>query len=95
MGRKPDMIIQAVGEGNWPLEFGACKTASYYDGTTGKKYDYESRLKLPKIPKDMLFNLCEYANWDKKKPSILKLLDMSKVVSILIRFVSLIKDDWY
>lgn len=59
---KPDMIICAAGEGTKPLEFGACEAATFYDGTTGKKYNYGSRLKLPKILKDMLFNLCEYAD---------------------------------
>jgi hypothetical protein len=37
IGYKPDMIIQAVREGNRPLEFGACEAASFYDGPTGKK----------------------------------------------------------
>ncbi|KAI9281873.1 hypothetical protein BY458DRAFT_531336 [Sporodiniella umbellata] len=60
IGRKPDMIICAVGEGSKPLEFGACEAASFYYGTTGKKYNYELRLKLPKILKDMLYNLCEH-----------------------------------
>lgn len=62
MGRKPDMS-----KGNKPLEFGECEAASFYDGSTGKKYNYESRLKLPKILKDMLFNLCEVVDWDEKK----------------------------
>lgn len=66
MGYKPDMIIQAVREGNRPLEFGACEAASFYDGPTGKKYKYESRLKLPKTLKDMLFNLCQHVDWDTK-----------------------------
>ncbi|KAG1490464.1 hypothetical protein G6F47_012252 [Rhizopus delemar] len=66
IGYKPDMIIQAVREGNRPLEFGACEAASFYDGPTGKKYKYESRLKLPKTLKDMLFNLCQHVDWDTK-----------------------------
>ncbi|KAG0736314.1 hypothetical protein G6F57_013665 [Rhizopus arrhizus] len=66
IGYKPDMIIQAVREGNRPLEFGACEAASFYDGPTGKKYKYESRLKHPKTLKDMLFNLCLHVDWDTK-----------------------------
>ncbi|KAG1058053.1 hypothetical protein G6F43_000131 [Rhizopus delemar] len=66
-GSKPDMSICVVCGGNKSLGFGACEAASFYDGPTGKRYRYESRLKLPKMLKDMLFNLCEYTAWDAEK----------------------------
>lgn len=67
--KKWDMSIRLVsGEGK-QLEFGACdETASYYyDGSTDKKYHYESTIKLPKMLKGMLFDLCEYLDWDLQK----------------------------
>lgn len=61
------MSIRIVSGGGKPLEFGACEAASYYDGPADKKYDYESKIKLPKMLKDMLFDLCEYIDWDVQK----------------------------
>ncbi|KAL7314963.1 hypothetical protein PS15m_006476 [Mucor circinelloides] len=52
--KKWDMSIRLVsGEGK-QLEFGACdETASYYyDGSTDRKYHYESTIKLPKMLKE-------------------------------------------
>ncbi|KAG1140609.1 hypothetical protein G6F37_012184 [Rhizopus arrhizus] len=86
IGYKPDMIIQAVREGNRPLEFGACEAASFYDGPTGKKYKYESRLKLPKTLKDMLFNLCLHVDWDTK---ITKEIEVIGYVQSIIEFIIL------
>ncbi|KAL0084141.1 hypothetical protein J3Q64DRAFT_1736089 [Phycomyces blakesleeanus] len=66
-GSKPDMSIRIVSGGGKPLEFGACEASSFYDGPTDKKYRHESRIKLPKMLKDMLFDLCEYSDWDVEK----------------------------
>lgn len=61
------MSIRIICGGGKPLEFGACEAASYYDGSADKKYYYESRIKLPKTLKDILFDLCEYVDWDVQK----------------------------
>ncbi|KAI9028983.1 hypothetical protein CLU79DRAFT_522470 [Phycomyces nitens] len=66
-GSKPDMSIRLVSGGGKPLEFGACEAAAYYEGHSSKKYQYESTIKLPKMLKDMLFDLCEYVDWDAEK----------------------------
>ncbi|KAG2201432.1 hypothetical protein INT47_001481 [Mucor saturninus] len=66
-GSKPDMTIRLVFGGGQPLEFGACEAASYYAGPADKKYYYESTIKLPKMLKDMLFDLYEYVDWDMQK----------------------------
>ncbi|EPB86149.1 hypothetical protein HMPREF1544_07051 [Mucor circinelloides 1006PhL] len=67
MGSKPDMCIRLVSGGGKQLKFGACAAASYYDGSTDRKYHYESTIKLPKMLKDVLFDLCEYVDWDVQK----------------------------
>ncbi|KAG1504971.1 hypothetical protein G6F47_000171 [Rhizopus delemar] len=64
---KPDMSIRIVSGGGKPLKFGACEAASYYDGSDDKKYRYEATIKLLKMLKDMLFDLCEYVDWDVQK----------------------------
>lgn len=66
-GSKPDMSIRIVSGGGKQLEFGACEAASYYDGPNDKKYRYKATIKLPKMLKDMLFDLCEYVDWDVQK----------------------------
>lgn len=66
-GSKPDMSIRIISGGRKPLDFGACEAAAYYDGPTDRKYFYKSTIKLPKILKDVLFDLCKYVDWDKQK----------------------------
>lgn len=67
MGSKPYMCIRLVSGGWKQLEFGAFEAASNYDGSTDRKYHYESTIKLPKMLKDMLFDLCKYVDWDVQK----------------------------
>lgn len=97
MGHKPDMMICAVGEGSKLLEFGACEAASFYDSTRGKKYSYESRLKIPKILKDMLFNLREHVDWDKKVTKEIEVVGyvQSGKYSIISQKKFLFKDNFY
>ncbi|KAI7906311.1 uncharacterized protein BX663DRAFT_557997 [Cokeromyces recurvatus] len=66
-GSKLDMSICLVSDGSKILEFGACEAASFYGGPTDRKYFHESKIKLPKMLKDMLLNLCEYSDWDIEK----------------------------
>lgn len=56
-----------------PLESGGAEDAS--DINDEDKYQHESRLKLPKLLKDIAYNLGSYSNWDKSKTDNMEVVE--------------------
>ncbi|CAJ0924625.1 8123_t:CDS:2 [Entrophospora sp. SA101] len=66
MGDHGDWILQTTGKGDLE-EFGAGEAGHMWFDEYGSKFLFESKLKLPKILKNMLVKLMKKANWNKSQ----------------------------
>nr|CAG8506175.1 14904_t:CDS:2 [Entrophospora candida] len=66
MGRKGDAIIRKL-SGGIKLEFGGSEAGKHYEGQGATKWLYESKLKLPKMMRDMFISLCKNTDWNLEK----------------------------
>ncbi|CEP08742.1 hypothetical protein [Parasitella parasitica] len=87
------MTIRSSGSVN-VLEFGAAEAASFYNGRTNKKYMYESRVKLPKLLKDMLYYLNESVDWDADKRGRIEVIGFVQS-ALVIEFLTLYQSKGY
>ncbi|CAJ0876178.1 5051_t:CDS:2 [Entrophospora sp. SA101] len=66
IARKGDAIIRKL-SGGIKLEFGGSEAGKHYEGQGATKWLYESRLKLPKMMRDMFISLCKNTDWNQEK----------------------------
>ena len=73
MGDCGDWILQTTGKGDLE-EFGAGEAGHIWFDEYGSKFLFESKLKLPKILKNMLVKLMKKANWNKSQTKQMQII---------------------